>query len=214
MRVERLNRSDRQAETRQRLVNAAHVVFLRRGYQVATLEEITSEAGVTKGAVYSNFASKADLFLAVYDARLETRLRGYSGARSTVRSLEGLARDRVRAMSADDPDGRWASVQIEAAAVAAAGDRRLRAALLHRAERANAIVADTIGEVAARARVEFTYPPTKVASISSALLRGLLVQRLLDPDQMTTEMIEEAFAAFVRGITRPRSAQSGRRGQQ
>jgi AcrR family transcriptional regulator len=212
MQVTRLTRGDRQAETRQRLVSTAHDVFLRRGYQVATLDEIAGEAGVTKGAVYSNFASKADLFLAVYDARLAERLRAYRTARSAARSLESLARERVRAMSADDPDGRWASVQVEAAAVAAAGDAQLRAGLLERAKRANTIVADAIGEVAARAEVEFAYSLVTIASISSAILRGLLVQRLLDPAQMPTEMIEEAFIAFVHGMTRPRSGRAGRRG--
>ena len=51
-------------------------MFLRRGFHAASLDEIAEEAGYTKGAVYSNFAGKDDLFLALlaehYVQRAET----------------------------------------------------------------------------------------------------------------------------------------------
>lgn len=53
--------------TRERLVFAARAVFASDGYHGAKLDAIAREAGFSKGAVYSNFASKADLFLAVMD---------------------------------------------------------------------------------------------------------------------------------------------------
>ncbi len=51
--------------------------------------------------------------------------------------------------------------------------------------------------------MEFLYPPLKLTPIAGAFLRGLLLQRLLDPKRMPTEVIEEAFAAFIRGMVRP-----------
>jgi len=208
-----LTREDRQAQTRERLIRAAHDVFVRRGFHAATLEEIAMEAGVTKGAVYSNFESKVDLFLTVYDSRMDERVRGYEVAGSTVHELEELAREHARVMSSDDPDGRWASVVVEASAVAAS-DERLRAALIERVHHANRIVSSMIDELAARANVEFPYPPMQVAQIGGAILRGLLLQRLLDPDRMPTELLQEAFAAFVRGLARPIDAAAARERQQ
>ena len=49
--------------------------FSRDGYHGASLEEIADTAGFSKGAVYSNFGGKAELFLAVLDHNLST-LRG------------------------------------------------------------------------------------------------------------------------------------------
>jgi AcrR family transcriptional regulator len=103
----RLTRTARRAQTREGILRTAHAVFLERGFHGATLDEIAAAAGVTKGAVYSNFDSKADLFLAVYDVRLDERLRRFARARSTTRGLEQLARQDARTLAADDPDGRW-----------------------------------------------------------------------------------------------------------
>ncbi|MEW2359174.1 helix-turn-helix domain-containing protein [Spirillospora sp. NPDC029432] len=64
------SRGERQQQTRAALVDAAREVFARDGYHGAGLGEIARIAGYTRGAVYSNFESKADLFLAVMDANL------------------------------------------------------------------------------------------------------------------------------------------------
>lgn len=63
-------RSQRQEETRQALVLAALAAFSRDGYHGANLERIANDAGFSKGAVYSNFDGKADLFLAVMDRNI------------------------------------------------------------------------------------------------------------------------------------------------
>lgn len=68
-------RTERQRETREALVIAALEAFARDGYHGAGLDAIAREAGFSKGAVYSNFAGKSELFLAVMDFNLEM-LRG------------------------------------------------------------------------------------------------------------------------------------------
>src|SRR5437016_1308894 len=61
----------RRAMTRQHLLDAAAIVFTRNGFHGSTLDEVAATAGFTKGAVYSNFKSKDELFLAlvVYSRR-------------------------------------------------------------------------------------------------------------------------------------------------
>ena len=53
------------AQTRARLLQAAGEVFARRGYDRASLDEVAAAAGLTKGAVYSSFAGKDELFYAL-----------------------------------------------------------------------------------------------------------------------------------------------------
>ena len=61
----KFDRSARKAQTRARLLEAAARVYARRGFNGATLEEVASEAGFTKGAVYAHFGSKENLLLAL-----------------------------------------------------------------------------------------------------------------------------------------------------
>lgn len=71
----RRSRAEQKQETRDALVAAALLVFSRDGYHGASLDKIADEAGFSKGAVYSNFGNKAQLFLAVTDFNLGA-LRG------------------------------------------------------------------------------------------------------------------------------------------
>ncbi len=55
------------AETRQRILEAARRSFARRGYDATTNKDIADEVGITTGAIYHYFASKADLYVSVYE---------------------------------------------------------------------------------------------------------------------------------------------------
>ncbi len=61
---------ERAEQTRESILDAATLVFFRRGVARATLEEVAQSAGVTRGAVYWHFRDKLDLFAAI-----EERLR-------------------------------------------------------------------------------------------------------------------------------------------
>ena len=67
----RLSRAERREQTRQELVSAAEACFVSRGFHASSVDEVAERAGYTKGAVYSNFGSKEDLFFAVYEGRVE-----------------------------------------------------------------------------------------------------------------------------------------------
>lgn len=59
----------RTQETQKRLLDAAEEIFVRDGYEAAQLDEIAARAGRSKGAVYTHFKSKEDLFLALFEHR-------------------------------------------------------------------------------------------------------------------------------------------------
>ena len=65
--------SSRRRATRDRLLEAAASVFAELGLQGASVEAVCSRAGFTRGAFYSNFASKEELFLALLQGELDRR---------------------------------------------------------------------------------------------------------------------------------------------
>ncbi|GAA1384310.1 ScbR family autoregulator-binding transcription factor [Kitasatospora putterlickiae] len=64
-------RQERALRTRRLILEAAASVFDEFGYERATIGEVVARAGVTRGAVYFHFASKADLALGVIDGQFE-----------------------------------------------------------------------------------------------------------------------------------------------
>ena len=82
-----LSRQDMQQLTRRRLVFAAREVFARDGYHGANLDLIAREAGYSKGAVYSNFENKSNLFLAVMDDNIRAAADPPAGVGQTMSSF-------------------------------------------------------------------------------------------------------------------------------
>ena len=83
------NPSPRRTATRDRLIEAALGVFAEKGVLAATVEEICDAAGFTRGAFYSNFASKDALCIAVIDALTAESLEA---TREAIAALPDIAR--------------------------------------------------------------------------------------------------------------------------
>lgn len=65
-------------ETREKLIAAARKAFATKGYAASSMDDITAEAGLTRGALYHNFGDKKGLLQAVIDqidAEMLARLR-------------------------------------------------------------------------------------------------------------------------------------------
>ena len=65
----RLTREESKEVTRMRLIEGAERVFIRKGFDDASVDEISETAGYSRGAFYSNFDDKEQVFLAVIDRR-------------------------------------------------------------------------------------------------------------------------------------------------
>ncbi len=65
----RRTRAEQQAATRRRLLDAAQEVFAEHGFDGASIDEICTRAGFSRGAFYSNFSDKADLLITLCERR-------------------------------------------------------------------------------------------------------------------------------------------------
>ena len=109
----RLSRVERREQTRQELIAAAEACFVTRGFHATSVDEVAERAGYTKGAVYSNFAAKEDLFFAVYERRVEQVLTEVApGLRQAgaQQALDWLATTTIERRDRDDG---WLAVFFE-----------------------------------------------------------------------------------------------------
>jgi AcrR family transcriptional regulator len=96
----------RREESRRRLIEAARDTFAERGIRETPVELICERAGFTRGAFYSNFSSKEDLFLAVYQQ--ETAIRQRLFAEAVASAVELPAPGDLPALRAAVADmARW-----------------------------------------------------------------------------------------------------------
>ena len=181
----RLTRAERKAKTRNDLLDAAAAVFARRGYQAATLDEVAEAAGYTKGAVYSNFESKEDLFFALVDRRIvqeSARLASRLGGAAAPAGPE--ANGKVNAGPEGTPDRQW-SMQWLVLAIEfwlhAMRDERTRLVMADQYERFRELTADTLDQAYQRAGVEPPMPTRDLAILIEAVGTGLGIQAALDP---------------------------------
>ena len=99
----RRTQAERSASTRAAILDAARDLFGRRGYAGTGREEIAAAAGMTRGALYHHFSSKAEVFEAVaeaIDAELVERVlaaAGAPGSRTARDALERAAEAYIRA---------------------------------------------------------------------------------------------------------------------
>ncbi|MEO8114378.1 MAG: TetR/AcrR family transcriptional regulator [Phenylobacterium sp.] len=90
-------RQSRKEATRQRVVDAARVLFSEQGYEGATIREIARQAGVSVGSVFTTFASKGEILSEVMHGRLDGL---YAELDRVVPYLRGSTADRLRSMFA------------------------------------------------------------------------------------------------------------------
>jgi AcrR family transcriptional regulator len=184
--AERLRRAEQVERNRDVVLTAARHVFLSRGYTGATLEAVASEAGFSTGVVYSQFGSKADLFLALLERRIDERAEQNERVTAEMPGAEGL-RELMRAAGRDSAaDQGWARLLVEFRMVAAR-DAHLNAryAALHRQTRER--LASVLRRLHDGASLVPALPAESMAEFILAVGVGTTVERAVDSAALADE---------------------------
>jgi AcrR family transcriptional regulator len=173
-----LTRTERQAQTRAELIDAAERLFTGRGFHATSVADVAAAAGYTTGAVYSNFASKEDLFFAVYERRAEASLRYVEqsiAADGPAAALERIGTDTAARRGRDDG---WLAVFLEFwAHVVRNPELRARFAEIH--TRASKPVVDAVERVTGAG--DGPMSATAVTAAMNVMQIGLGLERLTRP---------------------------------
>jgi len=191
-----MSRKETQEQTRERVVAAAAKVFARRGYHRATVDEIATEAGFTIGALYSNFAGKEELFLAIADRQVVQRageFRAIAEAAEGEGDASSEAAAQFRNVLEGDPD--WPLLFYEFWSLSVRNPE-LQGELAKRRDAIRDALAETLERVAKRHGFELRFPAPMLATAIAASLNGLAFERAADPKALP----DDVFAEFVTAV--------------
>jgi AcrR family transcriptional regulator len=200
MMKQRLTRAERSAQTRAELMASARQLFLRRGFHACSLELVAEEAGFTIGAVYSRFGSKADLFLAILEERIDqlvAEVAQVAGLDQPIPEQAELLAGRRMALL--EREREWFPLVLEFWAHAAR-DERLAREFGARHERLVAAYAGLIEADYARLGLPLPLAPEVLARAVVAMGNGIALERLAGPDRVPEGLLATMAVAFLRGV--------------
>lgn len=203
--------SARRQKTRARLLDAAFEIFARNGVHAASVEMITEAAGFTRGAFYSNFSTKEELFFALMERenglridQLQAGVAEYLGP--FAEQGEGIADEVVGAVVANvlelqSEDRRWCLVQSEFLLLAMRDESVARSYLDFQNRffvELTAIVVEALSSVGRR----FVVEPLEAVRILAELCASAEQSALLAGDERRlSERLSTSMPALVLALT-------------
>jgi AcrR family transcriptional regulator len=200
----RPRRRPRREDVRAGLLTAALEVFEEIGYVAARLDTIAERAGYTKGAVYSNFGSKQELFATLLGERLADTAADVLSQVDHLTSLEETVLHTARYLARGVlQEQRWHALVVEFA-LQAGRDPEVGAVFREHRRSRRAMLAATLAQRAGT----FGAPSdpehyTVFATILLATVNGMAVECAADPDAVTEEQVTESIAAVLRAALAP-----------
>jgi len=197
----RLTREQQRAKTRDDLLQAAAEVFARHGYHGTSVDMVAESAGYTKGAVYSNFSSKEELFLALLEERREQTIADVQrvmdeSAPGDRAEAFGERRDRLAQWTPE-----WFLLEAEFE-LYAARHPEVRERVAERQAATREVVAAAIERHIGDLELEPAYPLEDIAHLVVAVGDGLSLMALNNPDMQTGQLMQVFLEVMTKGAAK------------
>ena len=209
----------RKEHTRAKLVRASLDVFVEKGIDGATVDDLTRAAGFTRGAFYSNFSTKEEVFIALFD-EVTTELLAIANSAVQTALADVGAQEHAGICTQDDagvmvavfeairPFGRQWYLLYSDAIARSMRDEKLRAELAVQRER----LRDDIGALlVVRLEASGERPllaPTDLAQLLVGIFIDLMVREQMDRRDVT-ELAAVTILGTLHAFVAPRGQGSG-----
>ncbi|MGQ7938211.1 TetR/AcrR family transcriptional regulator [Paraburkholderia sp. D1E] len=205
MKRQRLTREQSKDQTRLRLLDAAQAIFMKKGFVAASVEDIAAAAGYTRGAFYSNFRSKNELFLELLRRDHETMQAGLHAIFEDASSREEMEERVLRYYSSLHRENKCFLLWVEAKLLAVRDGRfriRFNAFMHEKLEQLSAY----IREFSTRVGTPLPLPAETLAMGLMGLCDGVQFFHTVDPQNVPSEMAETVLAGFFARVVFGREA--------
>ena len=196
----RVPKGDKRQRTRAALLEAARELVREKGYEGTTLQDVAARAGMTSGAIYSNFKNRDDLFLALGMTYWPPIVPRYRPTATFAEKMRALAEATLAAIPTRQ---RVAGGRLKGMAYALSHPEMQ--AKVHEITAASyQLGAAWLRSIASED--ELPMPPEQMVCVIHALSEGLVFHRLMTPGLVPDEVFYEAFAALARARAKPAAA--------
>lgn len=201
---ERSEASQPLLDTRDRILASATQVFAQYGYAGATLDAIATDAGMTKGAVYWHFASKSDLFLALMEQRMQTRLPAVPEEVRKAFGAEdpeaGVAELLATQLTYGQTNPEWIKLYLEF--ITQSREPEVQKLLSSTSYQSlQAIVDGLIRQLQEQGQLAADIDPFVLATFWTGMLDGLMLAWMVDPNRIDPKTWSAQLARILwRGI--------------
>lgn len=188
----------RRSNTRARLLAGALEVFAERGFHGASVEDICERAGFTRGAFYSNFGSKDELVLALFQATTDRLLEQIEALLPELASQPGSLLDAVLGLldeTASD-QRQWHLISAEFT-LHALRDPAAAEALNKQRGMFRESLTRLVVQITATSSLELTVPAEQFVRMVIAVHEGARSQSLLEPREVPAGSLEHTFLPMV-----------------
>jgi AcrR family transcriptional regulator len=201
MPVEPLTPDRRRELTRTHLLDAAAQVFAREGFHGASIDAIAAAAGFTKGAVYSNFKNKEDLFIALVEQRVQQQVELVRDAMARADYSDADLHEQWVPLTTSMlwGDREWTLLSLEFALYAARNEgagRKLAA--LNRLS--SELLIPLIERQADMLGISLDIPADDLVEIFFALFNGIAIRHVTDPEIASDQLVETSMQFLLRAL--------------
>jgi AcrR family transcriptional regulator len=195
-----------QKNKKDRIVEAATLVFAQKGYAGASVADIAVKAEIGKGTVYEYFNSKEDLFFAVFEWYIQLSTRT---ANVSISVLGGSASQRLLALS-DSIMGMWdeikdvfaLTVEFWAASASSQKRDRFKGAFRHVYEEFRGIVMALLRDGIERGEFRPEVKPAVIAAAMVGTWDALFLQAWFDDNFDPVSIAREFLAVIIKGLSK------------
>ncbi|GLQ95643.1 TetR/AcrR family transcriptional regulator [Dyella mobilis] len=191
----RLTREESREQTRQRLLDAAAVMIAKKGLSATSVEDIAENAGYTRGAFYSNFNSKTDLFIELLrldHQNIQEDLQKLLDADLSVEDLQKqLALFYAQCYRDDNNYVIWAEARLQALR-----DTKFRQRMNALCLEKRDMIAYFIEQFCKRMNMSLPGPAGDYALATIALMDGMLYFNIIMPNELPDASAESVLSTM------------------
>jgi len=201
MKRKRLTREEGRELTAQRLVEAAQRLIAKRGLEAASVEDIAEEAGYSRGAFYSNFKSKDELFYEVLRQDQKRINAKFAITLDDALPLEQILA-RIHEINAGLYNERESFLAWTEARLLSARDPKFRAKIAGLITERRDFVVTILEYLAKRVGAAPSVPLGDLAMGFISLSEGVRLLGASSPNEMTAEVAGTILDLFVGAVLR------------
>jgi AcrR family transcriptional regulator len=193
---QRLTREEKKAQTRERLIAAAATVFAEKGFAATSLDEVADAAGLTKGAVYSNFENKEDLVAAVLKAHQDRQsgIRDVATAAATLEEQQAVAGRLFSESVAQERDAFLLLLDFTAYALR---NPAVYPGFLERHRAGHREIAAMIEDAVRPGDQTFKTDANRAALIFEVIGTGIAFEKLIDPEGVPDDLFDRLMPVLI-----------------